>query len=104
MAWNGSQYTEFRADPSLRSVLFTLGNRRGGAPLKFPLKPEEKERAINCRSGPSFGEDLILLDCFLQQPLRASKFGTCYMNHMNFDSGDVFRGSAAIIEVFKITD
>jgi hypothetical protein len=57
MAWESRQWIEkyengniCKADPSLKSFLFTLKNPDNVPARRFALKSEEKENAINCHS------------------------------------------------------
>jgi hypothetical protein len=64
--WNhmfGNEDNGFKADPSLKSFLFTLKNPHNLAARKFALKAEEKDKAIYCNSewGPIFGDDTLTL-------------------------------------------
>jgi hypothetical protein len=99
----------WRADPSLRSFLFTLKNPHNVSARRFALKAEEKDRTISCDcySGPHFSELVVFGDC--DDASRGwTEFGTIYNNDTGLDGKTFFTGSAYFqvreIEVFEITD
>jgi hypothetical protein len=105
----------FKADPSLKSFVFTLKNPRDFPPRKFALKAEMKHRAIVCDSsrGPNFG-DIGVVDKCNANTDSYTNFCACYVNDTGpkpialLDSMTFFTGSQSFtvkeIEVFEITD
>jgi hypothetical protein len=100
-----------KADPSLKSFLFTLRNPHNFPARKFALKAKEKDFAIICDSseGPNFGDirvhDGYSSDTCLYCPYN---FGRCYTNDTGLYGRTFFTGSGNFtveeIEVFEITD
>jgi hypothetical protein len=100
-----------KADPSLKSFIFTLKNPYDFPASKFALKAEKKDRAISCRSsfGPSFPGSIIVADFSSIGLLDNTRsFGDCYVNDTGLPGGEFFTGSNDFsrteIEVFEITD
>jgi hypothetical protein len=98
-----------KADPSLKSFLFTLKNPHNFPAMKFTLKTEEKDRAINCDSpwGPIFGDDLGVYDDCTANAVSGSSLGRLYANDPGLDGRTVLTGSRHFavkeIKVFEIT-
>jgi hypothetical protein len=99
-----------KADPSLKSFIFTLKNPHNVPARTFALKAETKDKAIRCNSdrGPH------LLDIRVDDNNNATtysytgSFGTCYTNDTGLDGDTFFTGSGEFqvkeIGVFEITD
>jgi hypothetical protein len=107
--WESVPKWEYKADPSLKSFLFTLKNPHNLPPTKFPLKLEQKESAIFCLSscGPHFGNIYISDDCDAS-PSNDSSLGRTDANGTGLDGQKVLTGSQYFtvkeIEVFEIAD
>jgi hypothetical protein len=101
-----------KADPSLRSFLFTLRNPHSATPRKFELRPQMQELAIYCdySLGPCFGgcpwEIAVSGDCNGNSTSSTNGFGAVYVNDTGMDGRIVFTGSRDFtvkeIEVFEI--
>jgi hypothetical protein len=115
--WGMRNDTTGKADPSLKSFLFTLRNPHNVPARRFELMPEWKNRAINCVSGcgPVFGANLVFCggDLAICDNCDAcagsfSSLGITYTNDSGYDGATIFSGSSEIlvqeIEVFEITD
>jgi hypothetical protein len=111
--WNwkeGNENNCFKADPSLKTFLFTLMNPHNFPARRFALKAEEKDRAIFCYSenGPIFGWDIHISDhCNTNTGSFTYRFGECYTNDTGLEGTTFFTGSRYFqlkeIEVFEIT-
>jgi hypothetical protein len=110
--WNGKIGTEdnrYKADPSLKSFLFTLKNPHNSPARKFALKAEAQDKAIQCISkwGPRF-RDIAVSDNCNANPHSWSFVGNSYVNDTCVDGTTVSTGSHTFtmkqIEVFEITD
>jgi hypothetical protein len=100
-----------RADPSLKSFIFTLKNPHNVPARRFALKAEEKHNAIwNYRGyGPCFsGGDIAVSDNCNTNTDSYARVGHSYTNDTGLDGMTFFTGSrryqAKEIEVFEITD
>jgi hypothetical protein len=97
-----------KADPTLKSFLFTLKNPHDYPPKKFPLKPGEKDRAIGCDDscGPRFNDICVYGDCDRMAGSAADDFGAAYTNDTGLSGGTFFTGSGNFqvqeIEVFEV--
>jgi hypothetical protein len=111
--WDSSE--DFKADPSLKSFLFTLKNPHNFRARKFALEPEEKDEAIDCDSkwGPIFGEDFGVSDNCNANTRSCSDLGCYYANDtdlddMGLDGHTVFTGSRTFtvkeIEVLEVAE
>jgi hypothetical protein len=105
----------FKADPSLKSFVFTLKNPHNFPARQFALKAEKKDRAIACGfgRGPSFGGNIrgdILVPevCNVKTGSTTYYFGSSYENDSGLDGTTLFTGwkdfTVKEIEVFEITD
>jgi hypothetical protein len=110
--WNGKWGPENncrKADPSLKSFLFTLKNPHNSPARKFGLKAERKDRAIGCASswGPHFSDIAVSDDCNVNA-ISFSRLGVSYANDSGMDGRTVLTGlkpfTAQEIEVFEIAD
>jgi hypothetical protein len=110
--WNGkyrNNDNRFKADPSLKSFLFTLKNPHNVPARRFPLKAEMKNGAIFCNSnfGPFFGRDIAVYDGCNANTKSVTSLGNTYTNDTGLDGMTFFTGShyfqAKEIEVFEIT-
>jgi hypothetical protein len=99
-----------KADPSLKSFLFTMKNPHNVPPRIFALKAENKDEAIWCDSdfGPHFCDITVFNDCNANTDSCAGDLGTCYTNDTGLDGETIFTGSncfqAKEIEVFEIME
>jgi hypothetical protein len=97
-----------KADPSMRSFLFTLKNPHNIPARRFALKPGQRRQAIWCRSdrGPHFVDIVVADNCNTNQD-SFIQFNTHYTNDTGMDGAIVFTGSKRFqvkeIEVFEIT-
>jgi hypothetical protein len=99
-----------KADPSVRSFLFTLKNPHKFPARRFALKAAKKDKAIYCGSG--FGAhfyDIGVFDnCNTNTNSWTHFFGQTYTNDAGLDGKTFFTGSRDFqvkeIEVFEITD
>jgi hypothetical protein len=102
--WEGDGRNSYKADPSLKSFLFTLKNPHNFPSRRFPLKAEKMNEAIRCRSeyGPIFN------DIDVSDYSHTKSFGGVYANDTGLDGKTFFTGSQNFevkkIEVFEITD
>jgi hypothetical protein len=102
---------KYKADPSLKTFIFTLKNPHNFPAKKFALKAEKKSKAICCccASGPSF-RDIAVANCCNANYGSWADFGVnmCYVNDTGVDGGTFFTGSRFFtvkeIEVFEIAD
>jgi hypothetical protein len=100
--WDSTSYT--KADPSLKSFVFTLKNPHNFPARKFALRAEKKDEAIICSAsaGPSF------LDISVGFDSSTVFFGSSYANDTGRPGSTFFTGSyeysSKEIEVFEITD
>jgi hypothetical protein len=98
----------FKADPSLKSFLFTLKNPHNFPATKFARTDERF--AICCESslGPDFCDIGISNHCNARPDSWTSTFGHSYTNDTGLDGKTFFTGSrnctVTEIEVFEITD
>jgi hypothetical protein len=102
-----TKYPYHKADPSLKSFLFTLKNPRHVPARRFALKAEKKD-AICCLSdrGPHFYGSIYVSDnCNANN--SATCFGQIYTNDTGLQGNTFFTGSFEFqvkeIEVFEIT-
>jgi hypothetical protein len=97
-----------KADPSLKSFLFSLKNPHNFPARKFALKAEKKNYAIYCDSarGPHFCDMGIFSHCNANRDSYSS-LGGSYANVIPRDGHTVLTGSYLFtvreIEVFEIT-
>jgi archaellum component FlaC len=110
--WNGKDGDESncrKADPTVKSFLFTLKNPHNFPAKRFPLKTAKKQRAIVCDStwGPRFFDIAISDNCNANTESNACFFGFSYADDSGFERGTLLTGSASFrvkeIEVFEIT-
>jgi hypothetical protein len=110
VAWESPLNWKYKADPSLKSFLFTLKNPHNVAARRFPLKAEKKDEALYCDSGfgPCFCGIAVSDNCHIFTWSDTSHFGSCYINDTGLDSKTFFTGSENFkvkdIEVFEITE
>jgi hypothetical protein len=110
--WDSSDHrrAKNKADPSLKSFLFTLKNPHKVSARRFALKAEEKDEAIVCNYewGPHFYDIGVSNNCNGNAESYTSDFGNVYTNDTELDDEMVFTGSHQFqvreIEVFEITD
>jgi hypothetical protein len=99
----------FKADPSLKSFVFTLKNPHNFTARKFALKAEKKDRAIYCDSewGPRFYGIAVSDDCNANTD-SFSCLGETYKNNIGLHGGTfltrLFDFTVKEIEVFEIAD
>jgi hypothetical protein len=105
--WDNSNC--FKADPSLKSFLFTLKNPHNFPARRFALKAEKKDEAIFCNSscGPYFGNDIGVSDNCNKNTGSHTWLGPSYTNDTGLRGKTFFTGSESFqvkeIEVFEIT-
>jgi hypothetical protein len=98
-----------KADPSLKSFIFTLKNPHNFPARRFALKAEAKDRAIRCWSdkGPSFHDICVFDQCDKNIKSYTFNFGDRYTNDTGLDGKTFFTGSKEFqvreIEVFEIS-
>jgi hypothetical protein len=98
-----------KADPSLKSFLFTLKNPHNVPARRFALKAEKKDEAIWSSSlyGPNFG-DIGVGNDYSVYYCCASNFGDGYTNDTGLNGSTFFTDSDWFemkeIEVFEITE
>jgi hypothetical protein len=98
-----------KADPSLKTFLFTLKNPHNFPARKFGLKAEMKDRAIKCYSsyGPHFWDIDVADNCNANTD-SGSSIGFSYANHTGLGGAKILTGSCHFIvqeiEVFEIAD
>jgi hypothetical protein len=99
-----------KADPSLKSFLFTLKNRHNFPARKFALKAETKDYAIRCDSSycPHIYDISVYDNCSANTRSWTYNFGCSYLNDTDRNGNTFFTGSEKFtvkeIEVFEITD
>jgi hypothetical protein len=100
----------YKADRSLKSFLFTLQNPHDFPAMKFALKAEEKDKAIECNSswGPAFYNIGVGSYCNANTASSTYAYGSSYANDTGLDGNTFFTGSTHFsvkeIEVFEVTD
>jgi hypothetical protein len=105
----GLEDNRWKADPSLKSFLFTLKNPHNLPARKFALKAKNKDRAIYCRSswGPHFRDIGVSENCNANTD-SGSYLGNSYANDTGLDGETVLTGSFQFrvkeIELFEIAD
>jgi hypothetical protein len=98
-----------KADPSLKSFIFTLKNPHNFPARRFALKAEMKDKAIWCNSdcGPHFCDLSVRHNCNTSTENWAGGFDNSYTNDTGLDENTFFTGSFHFqfkeIEVFEIT-
>jgi hypothetical protein len=111
--WNGKKGSENncrKADPSLKSFLFTLKNPHNVPARRFALNAQRQHKAITCRStwGPCVGDIWVHDSCNANTFSPTYRFGLIYHNDTGLDRSAFFTGSRKFqvkeIEVFEITD
>jgi hypothetical protein len=100
-----------KADPSLKSFLFTLKNPHNVAARRFALKAEKKDEAISGEAdcGPFFAHGICVADnCNKKTRNYTQCFSDNYTNDTRMDWQTFFTGSPYFqvkeIEVFEITN
>jgi hypothetical protein len=105
----GNEQAFWKADPSLKSFLFTLKNPHNVPARRFALKAETKGQAIICDSdwGPHFYDIVVSDNCNENTRSYTEYFGNSYTNDTGLDGNTFFTGSTYFqvkeIEVFEIT-
>jgi hypothetical protein len=108
--WESPRNGKKKADPSLKSFLFTLKNPHNVSAQRFALKVEKKDQAIWCDSndGPRFSDIDVSDNCNSNTDSSDFLFGHIYKNDTGLDDQTFFTGSPHFqvkeIEVFEITD
>jgi hypothetical protein len=106
--WESSNPRKDKADPSLKSFLFTLKNPHNVPARRFALKAEKKDRAIWCdsRCGPVFWDIWVSDNCNANTS-SWTELGRCYTNDTGLDGKTFFTGSQSFrvkeIEVFEMS-
>jgi hypothetical protein len=100
-----------KADPSLKSFLFTLKNPHNLPARKFALKTQQKNEAIACNSswGPCFGDIGVYDNCNANTSSYTDLGDRCrYANDTGLDGETLLTGSEKFtvkeIEVIEIAD
>jgi hypothetical protein len=100
---------KYKADPSMKSFLFTLKNPDNVPARRFALQAEENDEAIFCRPdcGPHFCDICVYDNCNANTLNFTSRFGRTYANDTGLDKDAFFTGSGHFqvkeIEVFEIS-
>jgi hypothetical protein len=98
-----------KADPSVKSFLFTLKNPHNVPARRFALRAEKKDEAIWCNSdcGPYFCDIGVHDKCNANTESFTSQFGHSYTNDTGLDGQTFFTGSKYFqvkeIEIFEIS-
>jgi hypothetical protein len=101
---------ENKCDNSHKSFLFTLTNPHNIPTKRFPLKADQKNRAIYCGAhrGPSFCGIWTYDNCNANTHSNTDEFGVAYTNDTGLDGNTFCAGSKYFtvkdIEVFEIAD
>jgi hypothetical protein len=107
--WPVVKQVKLAEDSNMNSFLFTIRNPYGIPPTIFPIRPEEKAKAISY--GPSdafnFGEyDISVFGNGHQRVSFTTGFGRCYQNTTGIEGSCVFTGSYSFIiqeiEMFQV--
>jgi hypothetical protein len=107
--WESPRKEKNKADPSLKSFIFTLKNPHNVPARRFVLKAEMKDQAIYCYSdwASDFCDICVSDNCNANTDSYTHYFGTRYPNGTGLDGKTFFTGSARFqvteIEVFEIT-
>jgi hypothetical protein len=110
--WNGRYGNEnncYKADPTLKSFLFTLKNPHNVPARRFALKVEQKDDAIFSISdyGPRFCDISVSDNCAANTRSYTTFFGHKSVNDTGLQGNTFFTGSTNFqvkeIEVFEIT-
>jgi hypothetical protein len=107
--WESSKKGKGKADPSLKSFLFTVKNPHNFPARRFALKVEKKHEAIRCDSkrGPDFDDMTVEDNCNTNTDSLTGTFGSTYTNDTGLDEEIFFTGSKDFevkeIEVFEIS-
>jgi hypothetical protein len=108
VAWESPSAGTYKADPSMKSFLFTLKNPRNTPVRRFALKAKMKHGAIYCgsKSGPDFN-DMTGKDNCNANTNSWTSLGDHYTNDTGLNAKTFFTGSWKFqvkeIEVFEIT-
>jgi hypothetical protein len=100
---------QWKADPSLKSFLFTLNSPHNLPARKFALKAGKQDKVIYCvtESGPNF-QDIHVSDQCSTDLGSGSGLGDAYENDTDMRGDTVLTGvfyfAVRDIEVFEITD
>jgi hypothetical protein len=103
-----SAFGHVKADPSLKSFLFTLKNPHKVPPRRFPLKADKKDMAIICDFiyGPCFYDIRVSYMCHGTVDSYTVDFGECDTNDTRLKGKTFFTGwkffAVKEIEVFEI--
>jgi hypothetical protein len=98
-----------KADPSLKSFIFTLKNPHNVPPRRFALLPHRENLSMWCKRdhGPVFWDISVYDQCNVNKSLTDG-FGFCYKNDTGLNGKTFFTGSQVYqvkeIEVFEITE
>jgi hypothetical protein len=105
---SGSKGERSKADPSLKSFLFTLKNPHNFPARKFALRADMSNYAIHCYSswGPHFTDMAVFDGCNASTSSYGGTLGGCYANDTGLDGNTFFTGSRYFtvkeIEVFEV--
>jgi hypothetical protein len=107
--WESPEHCKSKADPTLKSFLFTLKNPHNVPARSFALKREHRNGAIRCLSvrGPFFSDLCVWDNCNTNNDSN-SLLGNNYTNDTGLEARTFFTGSSNFqvkeIEVFEITN
>jgi hypothetical protein len=108
--WESDNDGKDKADPSLKSFLFTLKNPHNVPALIFALKAEKQDKAICCYSscGPNFGDIAVFDNSNANTDSGTWRFGYHYTNDTGRVGQTFFTNSHEFkvkeIEVLEITE
>jgi hypothetical protein len=109
--WESDKWGKYKGDDKGKSFLFTMRNPHHVPPKRFPLKVEEKRRAIRCDSGsgPHFGfSDIKVANNCHVNTNSCSCLGHYYVNDTGISGEKFFTGLKTFqvreIEVFEMLD
>jgi hypothetical protein len=107
IAWNST--SEYKADNSQRSFVFSAKNARNSDARSFPLVNSSSAIWCNSSYGPIFGNghDIIVYDNCNENTNSYTNLGNAYRNDTGLNGQEVFTGEYNFqvkeIEVFTIT-
>jgi hypothetical protein len=107
--WDSESVAKYKADPSMKSFIFTLKNPHNFPARRFALKAEKKDMAIHCATWyvVQFSGGICVEDeCNAAATNYTDCFGQNYTNDTGLDGTTFFTGSKNFqvkeIEVFEI--
>jgi hypothetical protein len=106
--WESGYKWKGKADPSLKTFVFTLKNPHNLPARRFALRPEQMDQAICCtmKRGPNFYDVGVLDNCNTNTASFTYPFGSHYTNDTGLNGNTFFTGSGRFqvkeSEVFEI--